>query len=137
VWAGLFSLGHADVKKADNGHRDGDMERDVELALSRELAAVQATLVEFAKDTGRRLERIEEQTTKTNGRVDRLEQVTAVQAGVQQAMAVVQQRSDSKPPQVVVGTEVVTLTNFKWWLAIAIGCFGAGAAFAGIVGWVS
>jgi hypothetical protein len=113
------------------------MERDVELALSRELASLQATLVGFAKDTARRLDRIETQTTLTNGRVDRLEQTTAVQAGVQQAMATAQQRSDNKPAQVVVGTEVVTLTNFKWWLAIAIGCFGAGAAFAGIVGWAS
>jgi hypothetical protein len=111
------------------------MERDVELALSRELASLQATLVGFAKDTARRLERIEEQTTKTNGRVDALETLTKVQSGVQQAMAAVQR--DQKGPAVVVGAEVVTLSNFRWWLAIAIGCFMAGAAFAGIVGWSS
>lgn len=56
------------------GFRDGDMERDVELKLTAQVASLEGTFDGFAKDALRRLDRIETQTTATNGRVTRLEE---------------------------------------------------------------
>ena len=103
------------------------MERDVERELSQRMASIESTIVGFAKDTTRRLERIEEQTTKTNGRVDALEKVNAVRDALEM--------SGSKAVPVV-APAVITLTDIKWWVAIAATCFSAGAAFAKLVGWM-
>jgi len=59
------------------------MERDVELQLTHQFATLEA----IARDITRRLERIEAQTTLTNGRVSALEQSNASAVAVAAAVA--------------------------------------------------
>jgi len=90
------------------------MERDVELQLTAQLA----TLESIARDITRRLERIETQTTLTNGRVSALEQANASAVAVSSAIA--------KP-------RPLGLTDLKLYLTIAI---GSGTMAVGVVLWV-
>ena len=62
------------------------IDRDVELKLTSHLASLEATINGFAKDVTRRLERIEEQTTATNGRVTQLEVANRIQLGIAAAV---------------------------------------------------
>lgn len=100
------------------------MERDVELQLTQRMAAIEATISGFAKDVTRRfdeqavsLAEIEDQVKRTNGRVNVLEQDRAVR----EAMAKVPASSQSVP---VVASSVITLSDLKWWIAIAMGSGG-------------
>lgn len=104
------------------------MERDVEVELTREIASLQATISGFAKDVQRRfdaqstaLEDIRQQTHETNGRVTALEQADAVRAAVTKAVQDGAERTHAPA--------LITLSDFKWWISIAVGCLGAGAAF--------
>lgn len=100
------------------------MERDVELQLTQRMASIEATITGFAKDVTRRfdeqgqaLDDIREQTTLTNGRVNRLEQDNAVREALAKVPAA--------PSQVpVVASSVITLSDLKWWIAIAMGSGG-------------
>lgn len=94
------------------------MERDVEMELTQRLSSLEATLLGFAKDTTRRLERIEDQTTKTNGRVDKLEQVNA--------------RRDGQD-EIVLKPRPLSLADLRLYVAIAI---GSGTMAVGVVLWV-
>ena len=83
------------------------MDRDVELALSREVAALEATVSGFAKDVSRRLDEqaktlddIREDVRATNGRVTKLESANT---------------KDGKPV-----IRSVTLDDLKVYVAIAL-----------------
>lgn len=104
------------------------MEHDVEVALTARMASLEATITGFAKDVQRRfdtqaeaLDDIRAQTHLTNGRVTQLEQADAVRAAVANAVT-----SDARRLR---GPSLITLSDFKWWVAIAIGCLTAGAGF--------
>lgn len=94
------------------------MERDVELQLTSQMAAMEAMLAGFAKDVTRRLDRIETQTTLTNGRVSSLERVNASAVAVSSAVL--------KP-------RPVGLSDLRLYLTIAI---GSGTMAVGVVLWV-
>ncbi|ODS54700.1 MAG: hypothetical protein ABS36_11080 [Acidobacteria bacterium SCN 69-37] len=95
--------------------------RDVEMELTQRLASLEATLAGFAKDVSRRFDAADEnlteiktQVTRTNGRVNDLERINAVR----EALAKVESPSRA----VEVGsTSVITITDLKWWIAIAMG----------------
>ena len=94
------------------------MERDVELQLTSQIATMEAMLAGFAKDMTRRLERIETQTTLTNGRVSALEQSNASAGAVAAA--------GLKP-------RPLGLSDLRLYLTIAI---GSGTMAVGVVLWV-
>jgi len=83
-----------------------------------QLTAQFATLENMARDTTRRLERIETQTTLTNGRVSALEQANA------SAVAVAAAAMKPRP---------VGLSDLRLYLTIAI---GSGTMAVGVVLWV-
>jgi hypothetical protein len=106
-----------------------EMEKDVEIRLTSQLASMEAVIAGFAKDVNRRfddqagdLKEIRVQVTATNGRVSALETANKVRA----AIGAIAATPHANP---VVAPAVITLSDIKWWLYIAIGCLTAGAGF--------
>lgn len=105
------------------------MEKDVEIRLTSQLASMEAVIAGFAKDVNRRfddqagdLKEIRVQVTATNGRVSALETANKVRDAI---------GADAAAPHTnpVVAPAVITLSDIKWWIAIAVGCLTGGAGF--------